>query len=59
LEKLTGIDRMNYEYLQLLSYEEGEFYGQHHDFIDYQVNRPQGVRVSSRAYLRRVVPTCI
>ena len=45
LELLTGVDRMNYEYLQLLRYEEGQFYGEHHDYIDHHNDRSQGPRV--------------
>ena len=46
LEFLTGIDRNNYEYLQLLRYEEGQFYGEHHDYIEHHKDgRSQGPRV--------------
>lgn len=45
LELLTGVDRQNYEYLQLLKYNEGEFYGSHHDYIWHHVDRAQGARV--------------
>ena len=49
MELLTGIDRNNYEYLQLLRYQQGQFYGEHHDYIPHERNeRFQGVRVSSR-----------
>lgn len=47
MELLTGIDRNNYEYLQLLRYKQGQFYGEHHDYIPHERNeRFQGVRVS-------------
>lgn len=46
LEYLTGIDRKNYEYLQLLRYEERQFYGDHHDYIEHhKEGRSQGPRV--------------
>ena len=46
LELLTGIPRENYEYLQLLRYEEGQFYGDHHDYIEHhKTDRSQGPRV--------------
>jgi prolyl 4-hydroxylase len=44
LELLTGVDRINYEYLQLLKYEVGEFYDRHHDYIDHHLERAQGPR---------------
>lgn len=46
LELLTGIPRINYEYLQLLQYEETQHYGDHHDYITHHVQRAPGVRVS-------------
>ena len=30
---------------RLLKYEEGQFYQTHTDYIDFQVDRPSGVRV--------------
>ena len=45
IENLTGIPEMNSEYLQLLKYEEGQFYRQHHDYIPHNLQRPQGVRI--------------
>ena len=33
------------EHLQLLRYVPGQFYGQHHDFIDYQLDQPCGARI--------------
>ncbi|KAI2502549.1 procollagen-proline 4-dioxygenase [Fragilaria crotonensis] len=44
MEDLTGIPSANFEYLQLLQYEIGQYYKQHHDYIDYQQERKQGVR---------------
>jgi prolyl 4-hydroxylase len=35
----------NSEYLQLLKYEEGEFYQEHHDYISNEKFRMQGVRI--------------
>ena len=46
MEKLIDIPIPNYEDLQLLRYEEGQMYGIHHDFIDTQVDRQPGPRVS-------------
>jgi hypothetical protein len=45
IERLIRIPESNYEFLQLLRYDVGQFYGVHHDFIDSQVNRPPGPRV--------------
>jgi prolyl 4-hydroxylase len=45
LENITGFPDANSEQLQLLRYEVGQKYGQHHDYIEYQVDRPCGVRV--------------
>mmetsp|Transcript_21995 Transcript_21995/g.54352 ORF Transcript_21995/g.54352 Transcript_21995/m.54352 type:complete len:125 (-) Transcript_21995:298-672(-) len=35
----------NYEYLQLLEYQETQFYGSHHDYIEHHTQRAQGVRI--------------
>jgi prolyl 4-hydroxylase len=45
LDDLTMLPRGNGEYLQLLKYEVGQFYGDHHDYIEMDVERPQGVRL--------------
>lgn len=42
---LTGIKDPNYEFLQLLQYEEGQFYKAHSDFIEHHVERQEGVRL--------------
>ena len=42
---VTGIPDENQEYLQLLQYEVGQYYRTHHDYIDHQVNRQEGVRL--------------
>ena len=42
---LTLIPMENHEYLQLLKYEVGQFYGAHHDYIAIQRHRAQGVRI--------------
>jgi prolyl 4-hydroxylase len=42
---ITGIGGMNYEHLQILRYEKGQYYNTHNDFIDYQKNRSSGVRL--------------
>lgn len=35
----------NSEHLQLLQYQEGQFYGEHHDFIPDQLDQPCGARI--------------
>jgi prolyl 4-hydroxylase len=45
IEHLIEIPIDNYEYLQLLRYEKGQFYGQHHDYIPHQLQRATGVRI--------------
>jgi prolyl 4-hydroxylase len=35
----------NSEYLQLLQYEPGQYYRQHHDYIPHHMNMPCGVRI--------------
>lgn len=46
IETITGIPEQNYEYLQLLRYEEGQFYQVHHDFIPHHATeRYFGARV--------------
>lgn len=42
---LTGIPEENSESLQLLQYEVGQYYRTHHDYIEHQVTRQQGVRL--------------
>jgi prolyl 4-hydroxylase len=42
---ITGIGEMNYEHLQILRYEKGQYYKTHNDFIDYQKNRSSGARL--------------
>jgi prolyl 4-hydroxylase len=44
MQKITGIPSVNFEYLQLLRYEIGQFYQVHHDYIAYHQQRKQGVR---------------
>jgi prolyl 4-hydroxylase len=44
IENITGVPETNSEYLQLLRYEEGQFYQVHNDYIPYQLERPSGVR---------------
>mmetsp|Transcript_7427 Transcript_7427/g.8667 ORF Transcript_7427/g.8667 Transcript_7427/m.8667 type:complete len:143 (+) Transcript_7427:1-429(+) len=50
ISNVTGISDKNSEHLQLLRYEEGQFYKQHHDYIDTDRDRPVGVRILT-AYL--------
>jgi prolyl 4-hydroxylase len=45
IANITGTPEMNSEYLQLLRYEEGQFYQIHNDYIPYQLQRPQGSRI--------------
>jgi prolyl 4-hydroxylase len=45
IDDLTLLPGENGEYLQLLQYEVGQFYGQHHDYIEIDIDRPQGVRI--------------
>jgi prolyl 4-hydroxylase len=45
LSNLTGIPVNNSEALQLLKYEEGQFYKSHHDYIATHRERQQGVRI--------------
>lgn len=45
ISNITGIPELNSENLQLLRYEENQFYNTHNDFIEYQVDRPCGVRL--------------
>jgi prolyl 4-hydroxylase len=42
---ITGIGDVNYEHLQILRYEKGQFYKTHNDFIAYQATRSSGVRL--------------
>jgi prolyl 4-hydroxylase len=44
-ENLTQIPDAHSEYLQLLRYEVGQFYGVHHDFSEYDTWRPIGPRI--------------
>jgi len=50
LGDLTMINETNSEYLQLLKYEPGQFYEDHHDYIEHNRERQQGVRILT-AYL--------
>jgi prolyl 4-hydroxylase len=45
IANITGTPETNSEYLQLLRYEEGQFYQIHNDYIPYQRERPQGARI--------------
>jgi prolyl 4-hydroxylase len=44
MEDITGIPSPNFEFLQLLKYEVGQYYQQHHDYIEFHTERKQGVR---------------
>jgi prolyl 4-hydroxylase len=45
MEKLTGLSRVYAEHLQLLRYEVGQFYEEHHDYIEIDRMRYSGVRI--------------
>mmetsp|Transcript_13726 Transcript_13726/g.26298 ORF Transcript_13726/g.26298 Transcript_13726/m.26298 type:complete len:459 (-) Transcript_13726:149-1525(-) len=45
ISNITGTPELNSEHLQLLKYEEGQFYQTHTDYIDFQLQRPSGVRI--------------
>jgi prolyl 4-hydroxylase len=45
IENLTRIPRENAEHLQILRYEQGEFYKTHHDYIPYEKDRQSGPRI--------------
>jgi len=45
IEKVTGIPEKNQEHLQILKYQVGEYYEEHHDFIPHLVKRQAGPRV--------------
>jgi len=55
LTELTMIHDNNSEYLQLLRYEPGQFYEDHHDYIAHNRKNQQGVRIlTSYLYLNDV-----
>mmetsp|Transcript_26531 Transcript_26531/g.58115 ORF Transcript_26531/g.58115 Transcript_26531/m.58115 type:complete len:472 (+) Transcript_26531:92-1507(+) len=55
LSELTMIDDKNSEFLQLLRYEPGQFYEDHHDYIVHHQGRQSGVRIlTSYLYLNDV-----
>jgi prolyl 4-hydroxylase len=45
IANITGTPEMNSEHLQLLRYEEGQFYQIHNDYLPFQRQRPPGVRI--------------
>jgi len=45
LSNITGIPKENSEHLQLLRYEEGQFYRVHHDYISHHQKRQCGPRI--------------
>ena len=45
IASITGTNVENSEHLQLLKYNPGEYYKQHHDYIEYQEGMPCGVRM--------------
>merc|ERR1712216_586687 len=47
LEELTGIPTANTEFWEVLRYREGQYYSEHHDYVDDHIKRPYGPRVFS------------
>lgn len=45
IARLTRIPHVNYEDFQILKYETGQFYRNHHDYIDHQRERQPGPRI--------------
>ena len=45
IANMAGVPSVNQEQLQLLNYQVGQFYKQHHDFIPHHVDRQQGPRI--------------
>jgi prolyl 4-hydroxylase len=45
IENVTAMSATNYEQIQLVRYNEGQFYGKHHDFIYEHVNLSSGPRI--------------
>lgn len=45
IENLTAIPDSHGEYLQMLKYEETQFYGRHHDYLEHHLVRASGVRI--------------
>ena len=45
IAQVTSTTLANAEDLQLLRYEPGQYYVQHHDYIEHQLERPCGVRI--------------
>lgn len=45
IANVTGIPVINSEYLQILRYDTGEYYNEHHDYVEYHLERPSGPRL--------------
>ena len=45
IEELLGISSQNFEYFQLLKYEQGEFYREHNDYNPVHLQKQTGVRI--------------
>jgi len=45
IAQVTGVPTVNYEWLQILKYEVGQFYKPHHDFIPSNLQFPHGPRI--------------
>merc|ERR1712100_4950 len=47
IAKITGLPFQNHEHFQVLKYKEGQYYREHHDWIDEQDGSPCGPRVAT------------
>lgn len=45
IQNITNIQESNSEFLQLVRYEDGQYYRQHHDYNGKQIQRQPGVRI--------------
>ena len=45
MENLTGVPNGHSEWFQMLFYEPGQYYSNHHDYIMAEVEKPQGPRI--------------
>ena len=56
LYNITMLPEENSEYLQLLNYQESQFYQTHHDYLPHHVDRPMGVRIMTLFLYLNTVP---
>jgi len=45
IARVSQVQTMNHEYLQLLSYDPGQYYKEHHDYIHFHQGKPSGPRI--------------